>query len=215
MKRGLGIVCISACIVLLYGCATPRDYTEYYEHFPKSILVIPPINESMDIRATYSVLSTMTRPLAERGYYVFPVAVVDQFLKENGLPTAGEMQQIPLDKIDSIIGADAVLYVTINDYGTKYIVVDSNTRVRQTARLVEVKTGIQLWDGYVNYAESASGGGNNIIAAMIAALLNQVVADTSDQAHQASEEASVQLISKPGHYLLNGPYHPEFKEDWQ
>ncbi|MBN2686253.1 MAG: DUF799 family lipoprotein [Pontiellaceae bacterium] len=215
MKHGLGLFGISVCIALLCGCVAPRDYTQYYEHFPKSILVIPPLNESTDIRATYSVLSTLTRPLAERGYYVFPVAVVDQFLQENGLPTPGEMHQIPLDKVDSIIGADAVLYVTINDYGTKYLVVDSSTQVSLSARLVDVKTGIQLWEGHADYAESSSGGGNNIIAAMIAAALNQVIADTTDQAHSAAREASAQLISRSGHPLLNGPYHPEFKEDWQ
>ena len=215
MKHGLRLVGLSVCIALLCGCAAPRDYTQYYEHFPQSILVIPPLNESTDIRATYSVLSTLTRPLAERGYYVFPVAVVDQFLQENGLPTPGEMHQIPLDKVDRIIGADAVLYVTINDYGTKYLVVDSSTQVSLTARLVDVKTGIQLWEGHADYAESSSGGGNNIIAAMIAAALNQVIADTTDQAHGAAQEASAQLISRSGHPLLNGPYHPEFKEDWQ
>lgn len=211
MKHGLRLVGMSVWIALLCGCATPRDYTQYYEHFPQSILVIPPLNESTDIRATYSVLSTLTRPLAERGYYVFPVAVVDQFLQENGLPTPGEMHQIPLDKVDSIIGADAVLYVTINDYGTKYLVVDSTTQVSLTARLVDVKTGIQLWSGHADYAESSSGGGNNIFAAMIAAALNQVVADTTDQARSAAEEASAQLASS----LLNGPYHPEFKADWK
>jgi hypothetical protein len=44
-------------------------------------------------------LSTLTKPLAEKGYYVLPVAVIDQFLKENGLPTPAEMNGIPLEKI--------------------------------------------------------------------------------------------------------------------
>jgi hypothetical protein len=35
------------------------------------------------VEATWGYNSTDTRPLAERGYYVFPIAVVDQFLKEN------------------------------------------------------------------------------------------------------------------------------------
>jgi hypothetical protein len=39
----------------------------------------------------YIYLSTLTKPLAEKGYYVLPVAVIDQFLKENGLPTPAEM----------------------------------------------------------------------------------------------------------------------------
>src|SRR5882672_6304721 len=97
------------------GCVNvpPYNYANYRAHPPRSILVLPPLNESTAVQGTYSYLSTVTRPIAELGYYVFPVVVVDQFLKENGMPTAGEMHQIPLNKIDEIIGADAVLYITV------------------------------------------------------------------------------------------------------
>ena len=57
------------------GCATTStDYRAYIQHMPRSILVLPPLNESAEVLAPYSFLSTITRPLAERGYYVFPVA---------------------------------------------------------------------------------------------------------------------------------------------
>ena len=104
--------------LMLVGCAAPKpyDYTNYRQHLPRSILVLPPLNESTDVKGTYSYLSTVTFPLAELGYYVFPVAVVDQFLKENGMPTAGEMHQVPLNKVRDIVGADAVLYVTLLQY---------------------------------------------------------------------------------------------------
>jgi Putative lipoprotein GNA1162-like len=75
--------------VVLTGCAVkPYDYTNFRLHPPRSILVLPPLNESTAVEATWGYLSTVTQPLAERGFYVFPVAVIDQFLKENGLPTA-------------------------------------------------------------------------------------------------------------------------------
>ena len=67
----------------LGGCVTakPYDYTAFRQNPPRSILILPPINQSTAIEATYGYLSTVTRPVAERGYYVFPVAVVDQLLK--------------------------------------------------------------------------------------------------------------------------------------
>jgi hypothetical protein len=34
--------------------------------------------------------------LAEKGYYVLPVAVIDQFLKENGLPTPARQLENPI-----------------------------------------------------------------------------------------------------------------------
>ena len=44
---------------------------------PRSILVLPPINESMDVNVTYSWLTTASQPIAEKGFYVYPVAVMD------------------------------------------------------------------------------------------------------------------------------------------
>ena len=71
---------------LAIGCASkPYDYTNFRKHYPKSILVLPPLNKSTDLKGTYSCLSSVTRPIAEMGYYVFPVVVVDEFLKENGM----------------------------------------------------------------------------------------------------------------------------------
>ncbi len=129
------------------ACATvqQQDYSNFRDHRPRSILVLPPLNESLEVDASYIYLSTISRPLAECGYYVFPVAVIDAFLKENGLPTPGEMHNIPLDKIHNILGADAVLYVTIEDWGQKFQVLSSNTVIKARARLVHVTSGKTLW----------------------------------------------------------------------
>src|SRR5210317_1864170 len=93
---------VAAFVVLLSGCVAPTgpyDYSALENSRPRSILVIPPLNNSIEVNAPYIFLATITRPLAEKGYYVFPVAVIDAFLKENGLPTPAEMNGIPLDKI--------------------------------------------------------------------------------------------------------------------
>ena len=96
------------CLMLATACATP-DYSAFRERKPRSILVLPPLNESVDVDATYSWLTTATAPLAETGYYVFPVAMVDAFMKDNGMPSAGEMREVSLAKLGEVFGADAVL----------------------------------------------------------------------------------------------------------
>lgn len=66
--------------VLAAGCATqqkPCDYTAFKESRPKIILVLPPLNNSPEVAATYGMLSQLTYPLAESGHYVLPVALVD------------------------------------------------------------------------------------------------------------------------------------------
>lgn len=199
---------VSVALLVLAGCATkPYDYTNFREHPPRSILVLPPLNESTAVEGTYSYLSTVTRPLAEHGYYVFPVAIVDQFLKENGMPTAGEMHQVPLNKVAEIIGADAVMYVTVKEYGTKYQLLSSVPTVHAAAKLVDTRTGILLWEGTVLLQQNSNSSGS-ILADLIVAAVAQAVNTTTDQAHNLCGPANVILFTKKNQGLLYGPYHP-------
>lgn len=81
---------LACCVLgaLVTGCASTQksvDYSAYKEARPRSILVLPPLNESPDVKATYGMMSQVTYPLAEAGYYVLPVALVDETFRQNGL----------------------------------------------------------------------------------------------------------------------------------
>jgi hypothetical protein len=198
----------------MIGCAAqqPTDYNAYRAHMPRSILVLPPRNEALDVNATYSYLSTITAPLAEAGYYVFPVAVIDQFLKDNGMPTPDEMQTASLAKIREIIGADAVLYVTIKDWGQKYQILQSTTVVNASARLVDTATGTTLWEGKAAAAEG-SGGGGDPIAMLVAAAIEQIVDTSTDRCHDVARQANFAMTYNPQNGLLPGPRSPNYATD--
>lgn len=205
------------------GCATkPFDYKNFREHRPRSILVLPPLNNSTDVRGTYGYYSTTTRPLAELGYYVFPVALVDEFLKNNGLPGPGEMHQAPLKKIREVFGADSVLYITLEQYGTKYRLLASNTVVQAKGKLVDTRSGITLWEGNVAAQKQSGGGNNGLVGMLVEAAISQAVNSTTDAAHEVSSGAnsllftgkapkygSVPVVGSGGPALLNGPYLPD------
>ena len=195
--------------VLLAACATPEsfDYTAFLEHPPRSILVLPPLNESLDPEAPSVLLSTVTRPLAERGYYVFPVAVVEQMMRENGLPTAGEMHQVPLVRFAEVFGADAVMYPTIEDWGTSFQVVNSQTRVAVRYRLVDVASGTEIWSGSHAVDQNSSDGGGGLIGA----LLHQVTTSMYDESYGLAELVNAQAFTNEHRGLLPGPYYPKEK----
>jgi len=204
----------AACLVaaaMLTGCQTvqPYDYRNFRANPPHSILVLPPLNESTAIEGTYGYLSTVTEPLAELGYYVFPVAVIDQFLKENGMPTAGEMHQVPLDKVAQITGADAVLFITLKQYGSKYQVINTMTTVEAQARLVDTRTGTLLWDGR-GFAQQGGSGGGSLLEDLVAAAITQVLNSKSDPAHMVSRIANQNLFDKEVSGLPYGPYSPRY-----
>jgi hypothetical protein len=209
----LGVKGILALLLvpLASGCQTtkPYDYTNFRAHPPRSILVIPPLNESTTLEGTYSYLSTVSRPIAERGYYVFPVAVVDQFMKDNGLPTTGEMNQVPPAKVGEITGADAVMYLELKQYGSKFVVINSVTTVEVFAKLIDTRTDVLLWEGR-GFAQQSGQGSGNLLADLVAAAISQVINKKADVAHGVSRLANDNLFLPENTGLPYGPYSPKY-----
>jgi len=211
---------LSVCLMLaaLVGCGPtkPKDYSAYNlyrANMPASILVLPPTNQSVEVNAPYSYLSTISAPLAEAGYYVFPVAVVDAYMKENGLPAPADMHAVPLDKLAEVFDADAVLYVDIETYGQEYNIVSSDAVVRAQAKLVDIDSGEALWNGGVDYTKSSSSSSGNALVDLIGVAVAQAVGTTADAAHGVAIEANRQMIFNDDKGLLLGPYHPGAAED--
>ncbi|MEH6359025.1 MAG: GNA1162 family protein [Pseudomonadales bacterium] len=200
-----------ACIALITGCATtpPYDYTAFEAHKPRSILVLPPVNQSIEVGAPYIYLSRVTQPLAEKGYYVFPVAVIDQLMKENGLPTSTDMHNVPLAKIKEIIDPDAVLYITIDNWGQKYQVISSTTVVKVSGKLVDVDTGTLLWEGHAEAVQQSDDGGGGLIGALVSAAITQIINNKIDHTPQLARIANHSLFHTPDQGLLDGPYREE------
>jgi hypothetical protein len=196
---------------VLVGCTTPttRDDSALLEHMPRSILVLPPLDLSLEPAACYGTLAKISRPLAERGFYVFPVAVVDMMMRDNGLPTPLDMHAVPLDKLVQVFDPDAVLYLTVHDWGTRYQVVASTTSVTLEARLVDAETGIDLWHSTHTASRSSGGGGGSLAGLLIDAVVNQVGTALSDPTPELAREASWGLFASSDDGLLLGPLHPD------
>jgi hypothetical protein len=201
-----------ACAFVVMGCATvqERDDSFYREHMPRSILVLPPLNESVAVDAPYSYLSTISMPLGEAGYYVFPVAVVDAFMKDNGLPTPDEMHGVALAKLREVFGTDAVLYVVIEDWGQKYVLLSSNTVVKARARLVDTASGRDLWTGRIDWVEGSGSGGNDLLGMVISAAIEQIIESAGDAAHDAARRANANMVLDSRSGLLPGPRSPKY-----
>lgn len=214
MARCIFKLLLPALFICLPGCVTtpPFDYSSFRNHRPRSILVLPPLNQTTDVNAPYIYLSTITRPLAECGYYVFPVAVIDAYMKENGLPSAEEMHGVAREKIRKIIGADAVLYVTIEEWGQKYIVVQSVTTIKAKAQLIDTASGEVIWQG-TQLMSQGSGAGGDPIAMLVAAALTQIINTLADHTHDLSRAANHAMIYDTDNGFLAGPYLPPQQND--
>lgn len=216
LRRCASLLAGALTLLVLQGCATPPkpyDYTAYREAKPASILVLPPINATPEVQATPSVMVQMTQPLAESGYYVLPVSLVDETLKSNGMHTPDDAQQIPAAKLREIFGADAGLYVKVTRYGSVYKVLNSETAVTLEARLVDLRSGQLLWEGSAT-ASSAEQNNNNqggLIGLLVKAVVDQIISASTDRSHPMAGLASQRLLAagRPNG-LLFGPRSPNY-----
>lgn len=205
-----------ALAAALMGCATTQqpeyDYTAYKASNPKTILVVPPTNDSPEVIATYGVLSQVTQPLAEAGYYVLPVAVVDEVFKQNGLTSPDDMQAVAPAKLHEIFGADAGLFIKVKNYGTSYVVVDSTTVVTLEGTLVDLRNGQTLWRGSATASSAEGRGQSGGLGILIAAIANQIIDSASDRSFDMAGIASSRMLSpskRDG--ILYGPYSPHYE----
>ena len=208
--RSIRII-LGLIVALVAGCATKApqvDYTAFQQARPATLLIMPPVNESPDIKATPGVWANATRPLSEAGYYVLPVALVDETFRQNGVNSADEAQGIPFQKLREVFGADAAVYLRVKKYGTSYQVVSSETRVEIEGRIVDLRTGTLLWQGsaVASSAEQSQQTQGGLIGMLVTAVVKQIVGTATDAAFNYAAIADQRMLGAPRYNgVLPGP----------
>jgi hypothetical protein len=185
-----------------------NDLGAFYAHQPRSILVVPVVNDTTEISASPVFVPTITKPLAERGYYVFPVYLTDLVLRDFGLAEAGHIHLLATQRLYDLFGADAALFITIKDWSSKYLVLASTVAVEMDYELKDTRTGMTLWQSNQKVVQSSGGAAGGLIGMAIAAAINAMATDYQPLARQANNQAFI-----PPKGLPAGPYHLEYGRD--
>jgi hypothetical protein len=212
----LSLAAAALGLALLGGCATrppPHDYSAFVKARPATLLVMPPVNESPEINATPGVWSHATLPLAEAGYYVLPITLVDETFRQNGVTTAADAQEIPVAKLREVFGADAAVYLKVKKYGTSYNVLASETRVEVEARIVDLRSGEQLWQGRAaaTSAEQQQQAQGGLVGLLVVAIVKQIIGTATDASYTYAGIANQRMLGAPRYNgVLPGPRSPNF-----
>lgn len=201
------LVCVLA--FMLTGCASPvkkTDLSAFTAAAPRSILVVPAVNKSLDVDAPNYLLSTLSVPLAEKGFYVFPVHTTKVVLEQEGYYEGEQIHNQPAEALTKLFGADAVLFVTINRWDAQYAVIAATVTVSFDYRLVS-KDGSELWraNQQMQYSPQNTNTGNplgNLIAAAISAAMTRAAPNYLPLAQMANNQV---FILGPT-AIPNGPY---------
>ncbi|CAN5916099.1 DUF799 domain-containing protein [soil metagenome] len=208
----------AALLVLAFlgGCATkapPYDYAAFMKAKPATLLVLPPVNESPEVNATPGVWSHATLPLAEAGYYVLPVTLVDETFRQNGVATADEAQQVSAKKLWEYFGADAAVYMKVKKYGTSYAVLSSETRVEVEGRIVDLRSGDLLWEGkaVATSAEEGQQSQGGLVGLLVTAIVKQIINTATDASYRYASIADQRLLGSPRYNgVLPGPRSSQY-----
>ena len=178
---------------------------------PIRILVVPVVNESLEVEAGNYLLSTLPIPLAERGYYVFPVNTVKFVLEQEGYYEADRVAQQDPAALAALFGADAILYLTFKRWDAQYVVLATTITVQLEYRMVAAD-GQEIWketrtkqytpDG--NQNAQASG-----LAALLAAAVTAAAARANPNYLELASQANNEAIGQGFNAVPLGPYVPK------
>jgi len=204
------LIITAVLATVIAGCATPN--TSRQEAFlaasPRSILVVPVVNRSVEVTAADYMLSTVSIPLAERGYYVFPINMVKRVLEDDGLSDSSMVHSAPTSRLAKLFGADAVLYVTIDRWDAKYLVLNTTVTVGVTYEIRDGKTDVVLWQNHAKLVhKSDKGGGGGGLGGLIAKAITAAVTRGMPNYMPLARRANITALNKyPGAGIPFGPY---------
>jgi hypothetical protein len=215
MRRGR-LVCGLAVLVLA-GCvnapAPKGNYSQFRTENPHSILVVPVTSKSVDVNAPDYFLSTITPPLAERGYYVFPVNMVKSVMADDGLSDANLVHAGDPHRLGELFGADAVMYISIERWDAQYVLLSTSVTVSLNYTLKSTHTGNVLWTNHQTVVYTPQNNGSGGLAGLIAGAVAAAITKAAPNYVPLGVQANQQAINLKGTGLPAGPYNAQFGKD--
>lgn len=200
-----------ACAALASGCAVQpraeRDMSAFTAAAPRSILVVPTVNHSLDVDAPNYVLTTLPVPLAEKGYYVFPVNTTKLVLEQEGFYEGEKIHQQPPESLAKLFGADAILYVTINRWDAQFALITTTVTVDFDYRLVS-KDGVEIWkeNKVMRYQPDNNSNAGSPVAALLSAVISAAITRAAPNYMPLTKQANQQVFVLGPSAIPDGPY---------
>jgi len=208
------LLAVSSLTAACVSAPAPKSYAALRSEQPKSVLVVPALNSTVNVDAADYFVSTISRPVAERGYYVFPAHMVKRVLEDEGLSDAGLIHQADASRLAPLFGCDTVLFVEIKRWESQYVIIATSTNVEFGYTLKSCRTGAVLWEGTqaLAYSPQASNSGNPLADLLVQAIVS-AVEKAKPNYIPLTQQANLLATHTLGQGLPAGPYLPTYGAD--
>ena len=143
--------------LLIAGCAGGAHHSlvpDYKAKSPRSIAVLPVLNETVNLKAPEAFRSIVHQKIVMKGYETPAILSIDKRLQGKGIREAGQVHSLTPQELGKLLGVDALLYTTVTEFNTTYLVAYSSITVAAKFELKDAKTGEKLWESERQAKES-------------------------------------------------------------
>ena len=147
-------------MMTIMGCAGRPHYSlvpDYTAKPPRSIAILPAQNETVTLKAPEEFRPLVHSKISAKGYETLGIAEIDKKLQGKGIRDAGQIHSLTPQELGKLLGVDAVLYTTVTEFSTAYLLAYASMRVGARFELKDAKTGEKLWESDHRVTESKVG----------------------------------------------------------
>lgn len=182
------VLSVSACGISSPGLTRGSLYPGMYEETPLTLLVMPPINNTANVDAKELLYTSISRPLAEAGYYVIPPSLSMAVLRQESGYDAELFLDRPLRQFHDFFGADAVVFSVIDEWAKQGIGIRTKIRYFIKSTTTDQILFDRTCDLFLDLSVDSEGN-NGILGALIdiaASALSTAMTDHIEAARKAN-----------------------------
>ena len=209
MKRLVPLILLA---VIVSSCGTTSQvtresqYAAMYNDMPVTILVMPPINNTTNVEAKDLLYTSISRPLAEAGYYVISPLLAMEILKAESAYDAEMFIDKPLTLFRDYFGADAVVFSQIDDWTKRGFGIDTKIRyIIKSATSGEILFD-RSCDLYLDLQQNS--GGSSALSQLIDIAVSAISTAATD--HIVAARKANYFIFRD---IPRGKYDPQYLQD--
>ena len=208
------VVALALAVVSLASCGVSSSipqtrgslYPGMYEEKPLVLLVMPPVNNTATVEAKDLLYTSISRPLADAGYYVVSPLLAMDILKAESAYDAELFESASLEPFRRYFGADAVVFSQIDEWAKQGLGI--STKIRYFIR--SAVTGEVLFDRTCDlFLDCSVSSNSGTIIGLLVDLAASAISTALTEYIEAARMANHYIFQD----LPRGKYSPEYQMD--
>ncbi|MDI6840186.1 MAG: DUF799 family lipoprotein [bacterium] len=205
-KRIISSILLSFWVLAIIGACYPRVKTAPEFAPPKLVAILLLDNQSNDLQIAGLVRDVFFKKLADRGFNLAPLAVVDTLLLNLGITDGGQLGVVAPCELGDSLGADWLVYGTVVEASYITTGIYLKKSVKLNFNIVNALNGATIWEGkgegtkselHLDFKEAGKEFIEQLKEKVVRGILDHPL---REEAEQAVDEALANLPWPSGYY---------------